>query len=456
MRESAPQRPTAAERLDALHESGLYRRMRTVEGAQGPRVTLDGRDVLLLCSNNYLGLAEHPQVRLAGAAAYRDQGAGAGASRLISGNLSAHERLEARLARFHEREAAVLFGSGYLANTGTIAALAGRGEVVFSDALNHASIIDGCRLAGAAKFVYRHRDVEHLAWAMERTAGHAALIVTDGLFSMDGDVAPLGWLVELARKHGARLMVDEAHAIGTHGPGGRGTAAAAGLADEVDIITGTLGKALGSYGAYAAVSSEVRELLVNTARPLIFSTGLPPACVEAADVALGIVEAEPERMLRLRANSKLLREALLAQGLELGGSVSQIIPIMIGDPDRAMAACRRALDEGVYAQAIRPPTVPEGTSRLRLTVMASHEPVELERAAEIIARAVRGVGRSGDWSIDLPPVAGDAEIRVTDTRRANVTADGGTAGKGSAEPGAEALALDAASGAPRTVEPPPG
>ncbi len=177
--------------------------MRVVEGAQGPHVELDGRDVLLLCSNNYLGLADHPAVRLAGAESYRNEGAGSGASRLVSGNMAAHERLEHRLADFHEQQAALLFGSGYLANTGVIGTLAGKGEVVFSDELNHASIIDGCRLAGAETFVYRHRDVEHLAWGLEQAGGRAALIVTDGVFSMDGDVAPLGWLLELARKHGA-------------------------------------------------------------------------------------------------------------------------------------------------------------------------------------------------------------------------------------------------------------
>ncbi len=404
------------ERLQDLREGGLYRRMRTIEGAQGPRVLLDGVEVLLLCSNNYLDLAGHPAVRLAGASAYRDLGAGAGASRLVSGNMAVHERLERQLAAFHEQDRALLFGSGYLANTGTIAALAGQGQVVYSDALNHASIVDGCRLAGAAKFVYRHRDVEHLAWAMERTAGEAALIVTDGLFSMDGDVAPLMWLTELAHKHGARLMVDEAHAVGTFGPGGRGTVAAAGLCDEVDVITGTLGKSLGSYGAYAATSSELRELLINTARPMIFSTGLPPACVAAAEAALELIAAEPQRIERLQENADLLRSELEGHGLKVGGSRSQIIPVRVGDPERAVSACSRALDRGVYAQAIRPPTVPDGTSRLRLTVMASHEPGELRRAAEVIASAVAAVGAGGEWSIDLPDESG--EISVHDVRPA--------------------------------------
>ena len=218
-----------------------------------------------------------------------------------------HDRLEQRLATFHGTETALLFGSGYLANTGVIAALARRGEMVFSDELNHASIIDGCRLAGARTFIYRHRDLEHLAWGLAQVPGHAALIVTDGLFSMDGDVAQLGWLRELASRHGAKLMVDDAHAVGALGPGGRGSVAEAGLAGEVDVLIGTLGKSLGSYGAYACVSREVRDLLVNTARPLIFSTALPPAVVAAAEAALAIVESEPARIDRLRENASTLR-----------------------------------------------------------------------------------------------------------------------------------------------------
>ncbi len=401
--------------------------MRLVEGEQGPRVTIEGREVLLLCSNNYLGLAEHPEVRRAGAEAYRDHGAGSGSSRLVSGNMAAHEELEQRLAAFHGHQAALLFGSGYLANTGVISALARRGEVVYSDALNHASIIDGCRLSGAAKFIYRHRDLDHLAWALKRCSAPPSLIVTDGLFSMDGDVAPLSGLVELARDHGARLLVDEAHAIGTQGPGGRGTIAAAGLAGEVDLVTATLGKSLGSYGAYVATSSDLRELLVNTARPLIFSTGLPPASALAAQKALEIIEREPERIDRLRSNAELMRESLRAQGLQVGSSSSQIIPVMIGAPERAVEACDEAIERGVYAQAIRPPTVPAGTSRLRVSVMASHAPGELERAAAVIGQAVAGAGIGTAGPIDVPDSSPDdpVRIRITDARpsAASATAD---------------------------------
>jgi len=409
--EPVPAAPTVAERLAAIREDGLMRRMRTVGSEQGARIELDGHEVLLLCSNDYLGLAAAEAVAEAAIEGVRRWGVGAGASRLVSGNMTPHDDLERRLASFHGTEAALLFGSGYLANTGIVAALARRGEMVFSDELNHASIIDGCRLAGAQTFVYRHRDLEHLAWALGRTPGHAALIVTDGLFSMDGDVAQLGWLRELASQHGAKLMVDDAHAVGALGPGGRGSVAEAGLAGEVDVLVGTLGKALGAYGAYACVSRELRDLLVNSARPLIFSTALPPAVAVAAEAALEIVESEPERIDRLRDNASTLRAALAAHGLEPGGAGAQIMPVLVGDPDRAVAICRRALDAGVYAQAIRPPTVPDGTSRLRLAVTSEHDPADLVAAAATLADAFRAVSASGDWSIDLPePEPG--ELRV--------------------------------------------
>jgi len=427
----SPRAATVAERLEAIREEGLFRWMRTVGTAQGPRVEVDGRDVLLLCSNDYLNLASHPEVEAAAVAAIERWGTGAGASRLVSGNMEPHDELERRLASFHGTDTALLFGSGYLANTGVIAALARRGDVVFSDELNHASIIDGCRLAGAETFVYRHRDLEHLAWALGRLPGHSALIVTDGLFSMDGDVAQLTWLRELASRHGAMLMVDDAHAVGALGPGGRGSVAEAGLAGEVDVLVGTLGKALGSYGAYACVSREVRDLLVNTARPLIFSTALPPAVVAAADAALGVVESDPARIGRLRSNAATLRAALAAHGLEPQGAGAQIVPVAVGDRDRAVAICRRALDAGVYAQAIRPPTVPEGTSRLRLTVLADHDPAELVEAAAILAGAFRAVSAAGDWSIDLPdPEPG--ELRVERHGWRDAEASDGPAGDGHA------------------------
>jgi 8-amino-7-oxononanoate synthase len=379
-----------AERLEELRDRGLHRQLRLVSGPQGPRVMLDGRSVLLLCSNNYLGLADHPRVREAAAEAAMQWGAGAGASRLISGNMEPHRRLEARLAEFKGYDAALLFGSGYLANTGTIAALAGAGEVVFSDELNHASIVDGCRLSRAETFVYRHGDLEHLAWGLEQAGGRGSLVVTDGVFSMDGDIAPLPQLLELARRHGCRLMVDEAHATGAVGPGGRGSVAAAGLSGEVDLVVGTLGKALGSYGAYACAGAETIDFLVNAARPFVFSTAPPPPSVAAATAALELVSAD--RVGRLQANATAFRAALATEGLDGGPSRTQIVPIEVGDAEPTMELCERLLVDGVFAQGIRPPTVPEGSSRLRFTVMAGHEAGELERAAKLVGAAVRELG----------------------------------------------------------------
>ena len=393
-------------RLAELRERGLLRRMRVVSGPQGSRVTVDGRQALLLCSNNYLGLADDPRVREAAAEAALRLGAGAGASRLISGNMDVHGELEEALADFKGHERCLLFGSGYLANTGAVAALAGRGGVVLSDALNHASIVDGCRLARSETVVYRHADLDHLAYELRRRPGRDALIVTDGVFSMDGDVAPLVGIVELVRRHGARVMVDEAHATGVLGPGGRGSVAEAGLTDEVDVVIGTLGKTLGSYGAYACCGARVEDWLVNTARSLVFSTALPPPSVAAARAALAVLRAEPERVARLHANARVLRDALGHEGVTAAGAGTPIVPVVVGPADAAVRACERALEGRVFAQAIRPPTVPNGTSRLRLAVMATHTEPELREAARVVASAVTAQ-RGG------APGARDGELRAT-------------------------------------------
>jgi 8-amino-7-oxononanoate synthase len=377
-----------ADRLDDLRDRGLYRRMRMVSGPQGPRVLLDGKPVLLLCSNNYLGLADHPRVREAAADAAMRWGVGAGASRLVSGNMRVHRRLEEALADFKGSEACVLFGSGYLANAGIVSTLAGDGDVVFSDALNHASIVDGCRLARARTFVYEHCDLEHLEWGLREAEGRGSLIVTDGVFSMDGDVAPLEQIVELAQRYDARLMVDDAHGTGALGPGGRGSVAAAGLEDEVDVVIGTLGKALGSYGAYACCDRTMAKYLVNSARTLIFSTALPPPAVAGAIAALELLRSDPSRVDRLQRNARIMRDALAEEGIDAGPSETQIVPLVVGRADDAVKACERALEEGVFAQAIRPPTVPDGTSRLRLAVMASHTRAELRLAARVLSAAL--------------------------------------------------------------------
>ncbi|HKF79796.1 MAG TPA: 8-amino-7-oxononanoate synthase [Thermoleophilaceae bacterium] len=400
------------DRLAEIRSRGLYRRLRVVSGPQGPRVLLDGRPVLLLCSNNYLGLADHPGVREAAAEAAMRYGAGAGASRLVSGNMTIHRRLEERLAEFERSEACVLFGSGYLANVGVISTLAREGDVVFSDALNHASVIDGCRLARAETFVYDHRDTEQLEWGLRQADGRGSLIVTDGLFSMDGDLAPLEEIIDLAAHHDARVMVDEAHAIGAIGPGGRGTVAAAGLEGEVDLIVGTLGKSLGSYGAFVCCDTRLAKYLVNSARTLIFSTALPPPAVAAASAALALLHEQPRRVDKLRRNAEALREELERGGFP-APSTTQIVPLLIGDADAAVKASERALEQGVFAQAIRPPTVPAGTSRLRLSVMASHTRSELREAAGVLAATMPGAARA----FASLPAATDQAPRVFDGLR---------------------------------------
>ncbi len=382
------------ERLAELEELGLTRRLRLVSGPQGPTVLIDGKPLLLLCSNNYLGLADHPRVREAAAEAAMRWGVGAGSSRLVSGTMTIHGRLEEQLAEFEGSEACILFGSGYLANIGVIGALAGRGDTVFSDELNHASIVDGCRLSRAQVVIYRHRDIEHLAWSLRRHARgeSGSVVVTDSVFSMDGDVAPLEAIVELAEMHGARVVVDEAHATGSLGPGGRGAVAEAGLEDEVDVVVGTLGKALGSYGAYACASAQMVRLLINTARSLIYSTAPAPPAAAGALAALGLLRERPHRVQRLRANARTLRRCLALEGFPVEEGESQIVPLIVGDEDTAICLCQEAIERGIFAQAIRPPSVPAGSSRLRLTVMASHTASELEMAAGLLGEAARAIG----------------------------------------------------------------
>ena len=390
--------------LEAAREAGLLRRMREVETATGPHIRIDGREVLLLCSNDYLGLAGDPRVRRAAAEAAEAWGAGAGASRLVSGNLSPHVQLEERLAEFKGTDAAVLFGSGFLANMGVVAALATKGGVVFSDALNHASLVDGCRLAGAETVIYPHADMGSLQSSLEAAGDRSKTIVTDSVFSMDGDLAPLEEIVDLAERHGARVIVDEAHATGTIGPGGRGLIAELGLEGRVDVAVGTLSKALGSYGAYACCSETMAQFLVNKARPLIYSTALPPSVVAAAAESLRILsEDEPPArpdgdgsgpedqagvVETLRSRARSFRASLAAEGFDVEQNEMPIVPLIIGDAGATMDVCEAALEKGVFAQAIRPPTVPEGTSRLRLTVMATHSEAELRDAAKVIADVV--------------------------------------------------------------------
>jgi len=417
------------QRLADLDAAGLRRRTRLVSGPQGPHVMLDGRPVLLLCSNNYLGLADHPRVREAAADAAMRWGAGAGGSRLVSGTMTIHQRLEAALAAFKGTERALLFGAGYLANLGVIGALGGAGTLVCSDELNHASIVDGCRLARGRTTVYQHNDVDHLRWLLDQAPEERAVVVTDSVFSMDGDVAPLEELTALTRSRGAWLVVDEAHATGCVGPGGRGAVAEAGVdGEEHVVVVGTLGKALGAYGAFVACSSPLRELLVNTARPFIFSTAPPPPAIAGALAALELLEEQPARVGQVQANARALRGELAREGFDVAGSSTQIVPLVIGHAVQAMAICEAALERGVFAQAIRPPTVPEGTSRLRLAVMASHTKEELREAARTLGRAAL---QAGFRPADGMPVAATARgMRGAET------------GSGSAQTGAPTASPD--------------
>ncbi|MFT4049033.1 MAG: 8-amino-7-oxononanoate synthase [Solirubrobacterales bacterium] len=383
--------------LSALEDQGLYRRMRLISGPQGARVLLDGKPVLVMCSNNYLGLADHPRVREASADAARRWGVGSSGSRLISGNMTVHRRLESQLAEFKGTEAALLFGSGYMANAGIIPALSQEGEVIFSDELNHASIVDGCRLSRAETFIYDHGDLEHLAWGLRQARGRASLIVTDSVFSMDGDIAPLEGIVQLANSHDVRVMVDEAHGTGCVGPEGRGAVAALGLTGEVDVIVGTLSKALGAYGAFAACDTQMARYLVNSARSFIYSTAPAPPVVAAAAEALDILSEQPRRVTRLRQNAEFFRRELSRRGFDVeterrDPAAAHIVPLVIGEPELAMKMSTEALERGVFAQAIRPPTVPDGMSRIRCAVMASHKPDELTAAAKVLQKAAIAVG----------------------------------------------------------------
>jgi 8-amino-7-oxononanoate synthase len=370
--------------LQALKNASLYRRLRSVEGEQGPTLTVDGREVINFSSNNYLGLANHPALREAAKDAIDRYGCGSGASRLISGNMTLHEELEAKLAELKGTEAALIFNSGFQANVGIISTLIGQGDAVFSDALNHASIIDGCRLSRAKVYVYGHADLQQLEDCLKQaSACRRKLIVTETLFSMDGDEAPLEEIVDLAEKYDAMLMVDEAHATGVYGPNGAGIVAKLGLGDHVLVQMGTLGKALGGFGAYVAGSAGFRELMINRCRSFVFTTSLPPAVMAMGIAALDIVKKEPQRRRSLWENCATLQTGLKALGYAVANGQSQIMPLMVGDANECMRLSEQLLGRGIFAQGIRPPTVPPGTSRLRITVMATHRSEQLDAALNI-------------------------------------------------------------------------
>lgn len=378
----APWQQSLTDELRALERAGLRRRMRPIDGAQAAEVRVDGKAAVNFASNNYLGLAGDPVLTEAATAAMRDHGFGAGASRLIAGSLSPHRALEARIAGWRGTEAALLFNSGYHANVGVLSALAGPEDVVFSDALNHASIIDGCRLSRARIIIYRHADAADLERQLHAAPpARRRFIVTDSLFSMDGDRAPLADLAALAHQHGAVLAVDDAHAVGVFGDTG------VGLATGADLQIGTLGKALGAFGAFVAGPRVVIDLLINRARSFVFTTALPAPVAAAAHAAIDwlATPAGTERRAHLAANVSRFHEGLRA--LDLQAAPGHIVPIRVreGDPSRAMAVSDALLERGLFAQGIRPPTVPPGTARLRFALMATHTEAHLDHALAALA-----------------------------------------------------------------------
>ena len=363
--------------LAALEARGRLRGARIVEARRGPDILVDGRWVVSFSSNDYLGLADAPELVAAAHAALTTQGVGAGASRLITGTSDEVAALERELAAFHGMPAALVFGSGYAANTGVIPALVGRGDAIFSDELNHASIIDGARLSRAEIHVWKHRDVDQLERMLDGGRWRRRLIVSESVFSMDGDLARLVELRRLAREHAAILMVDDAHAVGIAGEGGRGY----GVEVEADLVIGTLGKAFGTAGAYVLSSLNISQYLWNRCRSLVFSTAQPPAIAAASRAALALIASPEGAALRaaLDRNIRSVRELLVRLGARIDPrATSPIIPVIVGD-DRAAVACSDfLLDRGLLVQAIRPPTVPEGTSRLRIAVSANHSAAHLE------------------------------------------------------------------------------
>lgn len=378
--------------LQSLDEAGLGRELRPLEAIDGTVARLDGRDVVLFCSNDYLGLAQHSQVVAAAQRALERFGASTASSRLVCGSTVVHRELETSIARWKGCEAAVTFSTGYQANVGVITALLGPRDLVLSDELNHASLIDGCRLSRAQMAIYRHGDVEHLEWLLRRAApARRTLVLTESVFSMDGDQAPLEELARTAQRAGAWLMVDEAHAVGVFGEAGAGLVNALGLACEVEIQMGTLGKALGSFGAYVAGSRSLVDVLVNTARPFLFTTALPPAAVAAAQAAMEVCRREPRRASGLLERARGLGLRLRAAGLEVPSLDSQILAAVVGDSRRATALAAGLLRRGYYVPAIRPPTVPDGTSRLRLSLSASHTEAQIDGLVTALAGSLEAL-----------------------------------------------------------------
>ncbi|MGQ0792707.1 MAG: 8-amino-7-oxononanoate synthase [Deltaproteobacteria bacterium] len=379
------------EELDEIRRKNLFRALTEIESGQSPEILIGGRRHILLGSNNYLGLSTDAAVKAAAEDALRKYGAGSGGSRLVSGSSDLHGALEERIARFKKTEAAILFSSGYLANIGAISALVGRGDTVYSDELNHASIIDGCRLAQAEVKIYRHLDAEHLKTLLDSDSPSSSrrkkLIVTDTVFSMDGDVAPLPELVGIAEGAGAMLMIDEAHATGVLGERGSGATERFGVEARVPVVMGTLSKAIGSLGGYIAGSRKLIDFLRNRARSYIFDTSLPASALAAALAAIEIIEGEPERRERLWRLIGRFKSGLADAGLCVLPSDSAVIPVLIGEADTALGFAKSLRESGIYTPAVRPPSVPPGKCRIRATIMATHTEEQIDEAIRAFRRA---------------------------------------------------------------------
>ncbi len=383
--------------IQDLKDAGLYVHIRTLESPQGAWIVVDGKRVLNMCSNNYLGFANHPALREAAKKAIDEYGVGPGAVRTIAGTMKLHLELEEKLAAFKGAEAVISFQSGFNANLATIPALVGRGDAIFSDELNHASIIDGCRLSRAEIIRYAHNDPKDLEEKLREAQGkyRRMLIVTDGVFSMDGDIAPLPEIADLAEKYGAILMVDDAHGEGVLGHGGRGIVDHFGLHGRVDVEVGTLSKAFGVVGGYVAGSRELVEYLRQKARPFLFSSAVTPPDVAACIAAVDILNASTELVDRLWDNTRYFKEEMRKLGFDLGKSVTPITPVMLGDAKLAQAFSRRLFEEGIFAQAIGYPTVPRGKARIRVMLSATHTKEDLYFALEVFAKVGRELGVIG-------------------------------------------------------------
>ena len=382
------------EQLEAWRQAGTYQRLRVLESPCEPLSRVDGREVINLASNNYLGLADHPKLVEAAIAATKKFGAGSGAVRTISGTMSIHIELERRIAQFKHTEACVVFQSGFAAYAGTVSAILTPEDHIISDALNHASIIDGCRLSRAKIHVFAHRDTAAAGKILDDLAGTSGrkLLITDGVFSMDGDIGPLPSLVEIAESHGAIMMIDDAHSSGVLGRNGRGTVDHFGLHGRIDIQVGTLSKAVGVLGGYVCGSRDLIEFLYHRARPFLFSTSHPPGVAGACLAAFEILENEPERIEKLWDNTRYFKAALKNAGFDTGQSETPITPIMVGEAKMAHAFSAALFEDGLFATGIGFPTVPEGKARVRTIVTATHTRELLDRAAEILTRVAKKMG----------------------------------------------------------------